>query len=124
VGVSAGAIVGGLRAAGRVVAPGFTGLFLEPPAGRWTNLCMTGRRFVDGKRAFEEEPQSPNGRDSALPCLADSLSLFCLAVQLRNLSSFCQSVVFQARIPRWGRSIGAYLEFVLSSFSKLDPCFQ
>jgi hypothetical protein len=53
--------------------------------------------------------------------LADNLSLFCPASQLRSFSSFSQNLVFLARIPRLRRSLGAYLEFVLSSFSKRDP---
>jgi hypothetical protein len=108
VGGSVGGIVRGLSAAGRVDERVYNGK----------------RRSNDGKRAFEEEPQSPNSRDSALLVLADSLSLFCLAWQLRSFSTFSQSVVFLARIPRLRRSLGAYLEFVLSSFSELDPCFQ
>ena len=72
----------------------------------------------------KEEPQSPNSRDSALPALADSLSLLYRAWQLRSLSSFSQSVVFLARIPRLRRSLGAHFEFVLSSFSKRDPVFS
>ena len=76
------------------------------------------------EREFEEEPQSPNSRDSALHQLADNLSLFCLAWHLRGFSSFCQSVMFLARIRRVRRSLGAHFEFVLSSFSKLDPVFS
>ncbi len=90
VGVSVGGIVRGLRAAGRVDEPVYDGK----------------RRSSDRKRAFEEEPQSPNSRDSALHALADSLSLFCLAWQLRSFSSFSQRGVFLARIPRLRRSLG------------------
>ena len=84
VGVSVGGIVRGLRASAGVDEPVYDGK----------------RRSSAGKRGFEEEPQSPNSRDSALHALADSLSLFCLAWQLRSFSSFCQSVVFPARIRR------------------------
>jgi hypothetical protein len=38
-----------------------------------------------------------------LHALADSLSLFRLALQLRSFSSFCQSVVFLVGIPRLRR---------------------
>jgi hypothetical protein len=70
-GSPSGGIVRGLRAAGRVGEPVYDGK----------------RRSSEGKRAFEEEPQSPNSRDSALHALADSLSLCCLGLQLRSLSS-------------------------------------